>query len=112
MRYLSYVLNLAWCILPVLGNVEKTIFLGPEPIDHHIRQQQPNLDTLRLEVLSPIDYTLRRQLSPAKPGSPQGTDAWFLLDQLKHKQRYEVRICWAATVGLHLFAVKIYSDIC
>ena len=104
MRYLAYISILAWCISPVLGNVEKTIFIAPEPIDYHTLRQQPNLDTLKLEVLNPSNLTLRRQLSPAKPGSQSGNEAWFLLDRLKHRRRYEVRICWLATVRYHLIS--------
>lgn len=99
MRLLACIYSLAWCS-PVLGNVEKAIFLGPEPVDIHNPQQQPNIDSLRLEVLSPLNTQLRRQLSASFPSStsPKGTEAWFLLDRLRPKQRYEVRICWAATV--------------
>lgn len=106
MRHLTYLLGLTLCILPILGNVEKTIFIGPEPVDHHILQQRPSLDALKLEVLDPSNFALRRQLNPAKPGSPKGTEAWFLLDQLKHNQRYEVRICWLATVSQFLIAIR------
>ncbi len=99
MRLLACIYSLAWCS-PVLGNVEKVIFLGPEPVDIHNPQQQPNIDSLRLEVLSPLNTQLRRQLSASFPNSlsPKGTEAWFLLDRLRPQQRYEVRICWAATV--------------
>lgn len=99
MRLLVFMYGLSW-YTPVLGNVEKAIFLGPEPIDIHNPQQQPNIDSLRLEVLSPLNTQLRRQLSASFPSltSPKGTEAWFLLDRLRSQQRYEVRICWAATV--------------
>lgn len=97
MRLLAYLQSLAWCIFLVHGNVEKTIFLAPEAIQ--IYQQHPNLEDLKLEVLSSTNPTLRRQLSAAfpKPASPEGIAAWFLLDKLTQHQRYEVRICWAAT---------------
>lgn len=100
MRLLAYLQSLAWCIFLVHGNVEKTIFLAPEAIQ--ISQQHPNLEDLKLEVLSSSNPTLRRQLSAAfpKPTSPKGIAAWFLLDKLTQHQRYEVRICWAATVSL------------
>ena len=100
MRLLAYLQSLAWCIFLVHGNVEKTIFLAPEAIQ--IPQQHPNLEDLKLEALSPSKSGLRRQLPAAfpKPASPKGTEAWFLLDRLTQHQRYEVRICWAATVSL------------
>ena len=100
MRLLAYLQSLAWCISLVHGNVEKTIFLAPEAIQ--IPQQHPSFEDLKLEVLSPSKPGLRCQLPAAfpKPGSPKGTEAWFLLDRLTQHQRYEVRICWAATVSL------------
>ena len=106
MRLLAYLQSLAWCILPVLGNVEKTIFLAPEPI--HIPQQHPNLGNLKLEVLSPLNATLRCQLPAAfpKPGFDKGEESWFLLDGLRQHQYYEVRICWAATVSRHAPRLK------
>ena len=99
MWQLTFLLSLALCMLPILGNVEKTIFIGPDPIDHQPFQQHPNLEALRLETLNPSRFSLRRTLYPAKPGSLIGNEAWFLLDQLKREQRYEVRICWLATVS-------------
>ena len=100
MRLLAYLQSLSWCIFLVQGNVEKTIFFGPEAIQ--IPQQHPSLQDLKLETLSPSKPDLRRQLSAAfpKPSTPKGTEAWFLLEGLKQHQRYEVRICWAATVSL------------
>lgn len=97
MRLLAYLQSLAWCIFLVHGNVEKTIFLAPEAIQ--IPQQHPNLEDLQLEALSPSRSELRRQLPAAfpKPASPKGTEAWFILNRLTQHQRYEVRICWAAT---------------
>lgn len=103
MRFLAYLQSLAWCIFPtVLGNVEKTIFLAPEPININ-KQLRPNLDTLRLGVISPSGSSIRRQLSASFPraNTPKGTSAWFLLQELNQGQRYEVRICWAATVRKH-----------
>ena len=100
MRLLAYLQSLAWCIFLVHGNVEKTIFIAPQAIQ--IPQQHPNLEDLNLESLSASDSELRRQLPAAfpKPTSPKGFEAWFLLDRLTEHQRYEVRICWAATVSL------------
>lgn len=111
MRLLAYVYSLAWCT-PALGNVEKVIFLGPEPVDIHNPQLQPNIDSLRLEVLSPLNTTIRRQVAATFPSPtlPKGTETWFLLDRLRLQQRYEVRICWAATVRLfasHLLQLSV-----
>lgn len=92
-----FVSFLPWITLSV-ANVEKTLFLGPEAI--HIPQQHPNLDDLRLDVLKPSQSTLRTHLTASFPELPEskGTESWFLLDDLRQEQRYEVRICWAATV--------------
>jgi hypothetical protein len=108
MRLLAYLQSLAWCIIPALGNVEKTIFLAPEAI--HIPQQHPHLGDLKLEVLTPWNSTLRRQLPAAfpKPGLDKGKEAWFLLDGLTPRQRYEVRICWAATVSSHNSHLRLW----
>ena len=113
MRLLAYLQSLAWCIFLVHGNVEKTIFLAPEAIQ--IPQQHPNLQHLNLQLLSPSNPQLRRQLPAAfaSPADPKGISAWFLLDRLKQHQRYEVRICWAATVSVldsltKLFNISIY----
>lgn len=85
----------------VLANTEKTIFLGPEPVT--IPLTHPTLSDLRLHTLTPApaNGTLRTQL-PAQfpsPEHPEGTVTWLLLDNLAPHQRYEVRVCWAATVS-------------
>ena len=100
MRLLAYLQSLAWCIFLVHGNVEKTVFLAPQAIA--IPQQHPSLDDLNLELLSPSKSKLRRGLPAAfpKPDRQKGAEAWFILDKLTQHQRYEVRICWAATVSL------------
>ena len=103
MRLLAYLQSLAWCIFLVHGNVEKTIFLAPSYLQ--LPQQHPTLEDLNLQVLSPSKSNIRRQLPAAFPKStsPKGIEAWFLLDSLTQHQRYEVRICWAATVSLLIF---------
>ncbi|KAK0508354.1 hypothetical protein JMJ35_009438 [Cladonia borealis] len=97
MQLLAFLQILACCVLLVLGNVEKTIFLGPELI--RVPQQHPNLQDLFLDTLSPSTSTLRLKLPAAfsKPNAERGEASWFLLDGLRQHQRYEVRLCWAAT---------------
>ncbi len=97
---------IAWCVLPVLGNVEKTIFLGPEGI--RVPQQHPNLQDLYLDTLSPSTSTLRLKLPAAfpKPNAVRGEAAWFLLEGLRQHQRYEIRICWAAIVSEHIRCIS------
>ncbi len=100
MRYLLSILSLACCTFPALSNVEKTIFLAPAPID--IPQQHSSLDDLHLQVLSPSNPTLRRQVPAAfpKPEAIKGLGTWYLIEELREQNRYEVRLCWAATVSL------------
>ena len=54
----------------------------------------PDLDSLRLTSLTPTNTKVRTSL----PVTFQGDDSWYLLQRLKEGQRYEVRVCWAATV--------------
>ncbi|KAI3340351.1 hypothetical protein F4824DRAFT_418553 [Ustulina deusta] len=86
-------------ILPyVWGNTEKTIFLGPSPVDLKSKTY-PTLDYLRLARLNPDKFTVRTHLKAEFPGSGlrRGTPSWFVLHNLTEGQRYEVRVCWAAT---------------
>ena len=96
---LAIIVTLSLRILFVFANVEKTIFLGPEAI--HIPQTHPNLDDLRLDILNPTSWNIRRQVVATFLNStnPKGSETWILLDGLEQNQRYEVRICWAATVS-------------
>lgn len=111
MQLLALSQVLAWCVLPVLGNVEKTVFLGPEPV--RIPQQHPNLQDLYLDKLSPSTSTLRLELAAAfpKPSAIRGEAAWFLLDGLRQRQRYEVRVCWAAIVSKHIRCISTLSGL-
>ncbi|KZF20591.1 hypothetical protein L228DRAFT_269893 [Xylona heveae TC161] len=81
----------------ILANVEKTIFLGPPAI--HVPHEHPNLEDLYLQHLTPLRWSLPTELTATFPtgDAPKGTASWFLLSDLKEGQRYEVRICWAAT---------------
>lgn len=100
MRPLAHVQVLALCILPTFANVEKLIFLAPAPV-HIAPHQQPTFDNLQIDVLNSARPNLRLKLpaSFAEPENPKGPETWFLIDRLSQHQRYEVRICWAATVG-------------
>lgn len=83
------------------ANVEKTIFLGPEPVN--IPNQQPSLSTLNIDTLTPDDnnWSLRTHVEASflTEDFSRGTSSWFILDNLTEGQRYEVRICWLATVS-------------
>ncbi|KAI9823708.1 MAG: hypothetical protein M1819_001152 [Sarea resinae] len=94
------------------ANVEKIIFLGPEKLS-----PERDLSWPPLKRLSPSNSTLRTLLERAFPTKGDlwlaldplsalkfpleaptlGKDSWFLLDELQEGQRYEVRVCWAAT---------------
>lgn len=81
------------------ANVEKTIFLGPEPVN--IPNQQPSLSSLNIDTLTPEDWSHRTYIEATFPtaDSERGTSSWFILDSLTEGQRYEVRICWLATAS-------------
>jgi hypothetical protein len=93
----------------VAANVEKTIFLGPEPVT--IPTQKPTLSDLRLDTLTPDEAWSLRTYIPAQfatDSKPQGEAYWAILDSLVPGQRYEVRVCWAATVRLLLIAIPSF----
>jgi hypothetical protein len=82
------------------ANVEKVIFLGPTSVQ--IPTQHPTLKDLQLHTLSPQNGTIRTKLSAEFPTDTSiwGEASWILLEHLIEGQRYEVRICWAATVTI------------
>lgn len=91
----------------VLANVEKTIFVAPPPPVH----VYPSLDDLGLDALAPENPLLRTGLNASFPESTAGEvqvtgeespgeQSWFLLQDLSPGTRYEVRVCWLATVCL------------
>lgn len=85
----------------VICNVEKTIFVGPARMP--IPLTQPTLESLKLDTLNPGDASSLRTRLTAKfltESHPSGYATWLLLDHLKEGQRYEVRICWPATVTI------------
>ena len=93
------ILRLLLCILCVSANVEKVIFLGPggeaECSNH------PNVYSLQHDVLTPSTPAIRRELTatfPSEINSWRGPDSWIVIDELEPQRRYEVRICWSATV--------------
>ncbi|CZS88588.1 uncharacterized protein RAG0_00290 [Rhynchosporium agropyri] len=83
--------------LHVFANTEKAIFLGPSNIQ--VPVAHPNLEDLQLGSLSPKHWSLRTYIQAEFPNnvSEYGQISWYLLDKLQEGQRYEVRICWAAT---------------
>ena len=83
----------------VFANTEKVIFLGPSSLQ--VPVQHPTLEDLNLEALSPQHWTLRTHIRAEFPtnSSERGHASWYLLHRLEEGRRYEVRICWAATVS-------------
>ncbi|KAI0015676.1 hypothetical protein F4780DRAFT_773381 [Xylariomycetidae sp. FL0641] len=79
------------------ANTEKAVFLGPPEV--HIPSAHPTLDDLHIHTLTPGNWTIRTYLEAAFPSieHPHGKPTWLLLNDLTRDQRYEVRVCWAAT---------------
>lgn len=101
LRTLLLCLSIGISSLLVAANVEKTIFLGPEPVN--LPQQSPTLADLRLDVLTPVHYALTRTHVAAifpTVELPRGAETWLVLEDLEEGRRYEVRVCWPATVRL------------
>jgi hypothetical protein len=97
-------------ILTVKANVEKTIFLGPSPavlpnVDHSPEKTQISWDSLSIDVLDPKHFSLLptwlRVQFPSET-APRGLESWYKLQDLEDGRRYEVRICWPATVSSSL----------
>lgn len=99
MRVIAALLCIVSQSLTVEANVEKTIFLGPGAVT--LPDVRPSLDDLRLQSLSSFAPILPTQLSVQFPTSaePHGLESWHLLSGLEESRRYEVRICWPATVS-------------
>lgn len=99
MRLLAALLCIVTQAWTVKANVEKTIFLAPGPVT--LSNVRPSIDDLHLHVLSPANTLLSTQLPVQFPSEsvPRGLETWYLLRGLGVGKRYEVRICWPATVS-------------
>jgi len=93
-----YALLIVAAIHRAAANVEKVIFTAPDEIN--IPATPPTLSSLSLDTLTHDALKLRTHVSAAFPETPsdKGAATWVLLDNLTAKQRYEVRVCWSATV--------------
>lgn len=98
MMLLLPILSFICLAVPAIANVEKTIFTAPESTN--FGDARPNLSNLRLDILSLERLSIRAALPVIFPTEkhPRGLSSWYILDSLRPGQRYEVRICWAATV--------------
>jgi hypothetical protein len=101
MAGLHLLLNLFFICL-VFANVEKTVFVTPpaEP-----SPEDASIDNLLLTRLSELHPSARTFINASFPttDSPRGTETWILLEGLNPQSRYEVRVCWLATVGYAFF---------
>lgn len=90
------------------ANTEKTIFLAPDKIA--LPNSGPSLANLNLLELSSRRSALHTSLDVAFANvtNPKGLRSWYILHDLEEHQRYELRICWPATVGP--FTVHSRSD--
>jgi hypothetical protein len=93
------IVSQAWT---VNANVEKTIFLGPSAVT--FPDARPSLDDLHLRSISSREPVLATRLSVQFPSGPKphGLDSWYILSDLEADRRYEVRVCWPATVSFLL----------
>lgn len=109
----SCLLILALQATTVLGNTEKVIFLGPASFQ--VPTEHPTIEDLHLEVLTPQRLSLRTHIKAQFPTDSEkyGLATWLVLDQLQEGQRYEVRVCWAATVcsSDHYWTMKEQSTL-
>lgn len=88
----------------VSGNVEKEIFVAPRANDgQYLELEALHLSLPRVNPSSLCGTSPCRSLKTTLNTSflDGGERQWVLLDHLKPGKRYEVRICWAATVSLH-----------
>lgn len=85
-------------IVPTIANTEKVIFVAPESI--HIPDLHPNLDSLGLSTISPSARSLRTTVARKflDVDGNKGLQSWYTLNDLEPGQRYELRVCWPATV--------------
>lgn len=86
-------------VVQIAANTEKVIFSAPDLIS--LSKSGPSLAALSLETLSPSQTQLRTTI-PVTFGdtvNPRGNQSWYILSNLTPSKRYEVRVCWAATVS-------------
>lgn len=99
-------MNLVACLLPLfvfscpsLANTEKIIFTAPPT---EALSELYDIKDEAFKTITHANSSLRTSLPVAFPNvdRPQGLDSWYWLKDLEEDKRYEVRVCWAATVRL------------
>ncbi|KAK1807931.1 hypothetical protein LTR12_017715 [Friedmanniomyces endolithicus] len=90
------------------ANTEKVIFVSPPAVS--IKTSGPSFEQLHLPHITPEKSSLRLSLQAAFPSErqPRGLDTWYMLRSLNPTQRYEVRVCWAATQPTN-FWLDVYN---
>lgn len=102
MRAAPWLLCIAAHAWTVTANVEKTIFVAPPPVE--LPNDQLALDIAHLDAFAPAHSSIPTLLETQLPvafassGAPRGLPSWYLLRDLEEGRRYEVRVCWPATV--------------
>lgn len=99
MKPVAYILPLFALVHSSLANTEKVIFSAPP------RDTLSELFDIKEEafaILTPGRPVLRTSLPVAFPTSdrPGGLDSWYRIEGLEEDKRYEIRVCWAATVRI------------
>lgn len=86
-------------LMLVAANVEKTTFIAPEVLTV---PQDAAIDNLLLQSLNPDNFSVKTYLNASfpTPEQPKGLETWALLEGLIPGRRYELRVCWLATVHL------------
>lgn len=100
-------------LLTVNANVEKTIFLGPDPA--LLPNVPTSLQDLNLDTLEPADHPiLPTQLPVHFPtdAAPRGLESWYFLRALQRGRRYEVRVCWPAFVSFARCSTAALARLC
>lgn len=102
----------ALLVASVSANTEKAIFTAPDAVT--FTDSNPSLDVLQLESLALERSTLRTSLDVAAPGEAASggvEDHWYLLRDLNPQQRYELRVCWSASVSVFPFAPQAIQSL-
>lgn len=105
MLFLPVLFFTCFLAVPAIANVEKTIFTAPDSTN--FGDARPNLIDLHLDILSPERLSVRTLVPVIFPTEKhtRGLSSWYILDSLRPGQRYEVRICWAATVSIKQYDI-------
>ncbi|WEW56345.1 hypothetical protein PRK78_001788 [Emydomyces testavorans] len=91
---LSLLVQLVW------ANVEKTVFIAPPADAAELPSSLRPANLANIDTLSPSARSIRKHLdaSFSSEKDPLGVRSWFHLVDLRPGQRYELRICWLATL--------------